>query len=224
MNTPNQNHISYEGTVYTTSHPSLSITDFKIEEDWNGRPASEWSVSKIGLLQSKIEKYTYKIYHSNRFGKHNLSKLIPRHKLVEFANEVFGFDGWHVDVIEVDASEMPPSSAQLNVEDDTVKHTVLAEAQVKITLKDGTNTQMGGIGKATMNSKGDSFSKARKEAVNDALKKALLSFEKIILEYETKVENNYYVDGLYVTKIKQENTHVDDLGFPIKVKKEQSLN
>ncbi|CCD24755.1 Rad59p NDAI_0D04410 [Naumovozyma dairenensis CBS 421] len=265
MSSFQSNHVSYEGTVYST-RPGLELQDFQLEEDWNGRPASEWSVTRIGILQSKIEKYTYKIYHSNRFGKHNLSKLIARHKLVEFANETFGFDGWHMDVIDIDARELLNSSAKVNltktigtntnnnensedndrkpkkigIKDDeeskdndngdhNIKHTVLAEAQVRITLKDGTNTQMGGIGKATMPFKGDSFSKAKKEAVNDALKKALLSFEKIILDYETKVENNYYVDGLYVNKIKQtnfetihdSNTNNNDISVPSRIKQEE---
>ncbi|CAI4058246.1 hypothetical protein N7582_001059 [Saccharomyces uvarum] len=202
--------ISYDSTVYGTT-AGLDIKDFQTIEDWNGRPASAWSVQRIGLLQSKIERYTYNIYHSNRYGKHNLSKLIAGHVLIQFANETFGYDGWQMDVIDVEARECQPITAvndDDNTDTDDVKYTVVAEAQVKITLKDGTNTQCGGLGRITLPSKGECYNRSKKEAVGDALKKALLSFEKIILDYETKITNNYYVDGLYGSKkIKKETNN-----------------
>ncbi|CAI1902871.1 hypothetical protein SEUBUCD646_0D01840 [Saccharomyces eubayanus] len=202
--------ISYDSTVYGTA-AGLDIKDFQTVEDWNGRPASAWSVQRIGLLQSKIERYTYNIYHSNRYGKHNLSKLIAGHVLIQFANETFGYDGWQMDVIDVEARECQPFTAvnnDDNTDTDDVKYTVVAEAQVKITLKDGTNTQCGGLGRITLASKGECYNRSKKEAVGDALKKALLSFEKIILDYETKITNNYYVDGLYGSKkIKKETNN-----------------
>lgn len=212
-------HISYDVTAFNVG-PGIDIKDFKLNEDWDCRPASEWSVQKIGLLESKIESFTYQIYHSNRYGKHNLSKVIPGFKLVQFANESFGYDGWFMDVVDIEVTDcvIIPSrnpehtGKELDLgldpnEDEDVKYNVMAEAQVKITLRDGTNTQMGGIGRATLPNKGMSFAKAKKEAINDALKKSLLSFEKIIMEYNEKVEKKYYVDGLYVSKIKQENSN-----------------
>ncbi|CAI4037843.1 hypothetical protein SMKI_04G1770 [Saccharomyces mikatae IFO 1815] len=201
--------VSYTSTIYDTA-PGLDIKEFQIIEDWNGRPASAWSVQRIGLLQSKIERYTYNIYHNNKYGKHNLSKLIPGHVLIQFANETFGYDGWKMDVVDVGARECQPFIAVKNddsTETDDVKYTVVAEAQVKVTLKDGTNTQCGGLGRITLSSKGECYNRSKKEAVGDALKKALLSFEKIILDYETKITNNYYVDGLYGSKKKTETNN-----------------
>lgn len=222
--------ISYSDTLYTSASSSkIDIKDLNIIEDWDGRPASDWSVSKIGLLQSKIEQFTYRIYHSNRYGKHNLTKVIPTYILKKFANESFGFDGWKMEVLTVEATEcikvpISQSSLHLNhmidthrdehldhhtdtelstaLKDQDFNYMVIAEAEVKIILKDGTNTKRSGVGKATMPSKGNCFSKAKKEAVSDALKKCLLGFEQIILDYNTKVENNYFIDGLYVSKIK----------------------
>lgn len=223
-------HISYSNTLYTSASSSkIDIKELNIIEDWDGRPASDWSVSKIGLLQSKIEHFTYRIYHRNRFGKHNLAKVIPAYILKQFANESFGFNGWKMEILTVEATEcikvpVAQSSLHLNemmdkhlddptdhymnselsttLKDQDFNYMVIAEAEVKITLKDGTNTKRSGVGKATMPSKGDCFSRAKKEAVNDALKKCLLGFEQIILDYDTKVENNYFIDGLYVSKIK----------------------
>lgn len=217
------NHISYDTATYQAG-PGVDLDDIKFHEDWEGRPASEWSVKRIGVLESKIENFTYQIFRSNKYGKHNLSKVIPGFKLIQFANEAFGSDGWYMDVLNIEvvdshttASKSPDVPKREN-EDDTEAiegkemHNVIAEAQVRVTLKDGTNTQMGGIGRAALPSKGHSFAKAKKEAISDALKKCILSFETIIMEYNTKVQTNYYVDGLYVSKVKKEG---NDLGVSL---------
>ncbi|AQZ18254.1 RAD59 (YDL059C) [Zygosaccharomyces parabailii] len=194
-----QNNIKYANAQYFAS-PGLDLKDLKMEEDWSGRPASKWSVQKIGQLQAKIDKFSYSIYHSKWYGKRNLSNLIPGHILRQFANEVFGYDGWKMDLQYVDVRESLRPGLP-------TKHNVLAEAQVKITLKDGTNLQAGGIGCATMNSKGECYGKAKKQAVNDAFKKAMLGFEQVILAHETRVKNGYYVDGLYSSKVEKENRY-----------------
>lgn len=204
------NDVSYDNTVYTAG-PGVHVSELSLGEVWEGRPASDWSVQRIGVLQSKIERYTYQIYHSSRYGKHNLSKLIPRHVLVQYANEAFGYDGWKTDIEFIETRDgFPVSTSSVNISKLNEEHeqgqehemvTVIAEASVKVTLKDGTNTRMPGFSRATTKSKAESFNKAKKEAVNDALKKALLSFEKIIIEHDIKVENNFYVDGLYGSKV-----------------------
>lgn len=188
--------ISYQGTSYSVNS-GLDLGDFKIEEDWYDRPASEWSVKRIGQLQAKIEQYTYRIYHSSRYGKHNLSRLIPGYVFTNFANECFGYDGWSTEVEEISTLEHIENA---ECEGKKGSHTVLAEARLKLTLKDATYTSSGGFGKATMPAKGDAFAKAKKEAINDALKNCLLGFEKIIIDHEVKVKGNYYADGIYKTK------------------------
>ena len=50
--------ISYEN-VEILMGPGIKIDDFEPIENWYGRPASDWSLSRIGFLQSKIEKLTY---------------------------------------------------------------------------------------------------------------------------------------------------------------------
>lgn len=234
-------NVSYTNTLYSSaSNSNIDIKELNIVEDWDCRPASEWSLRRMGSLQSKIEQFTYTIYHSNRYGKHNLAKVIPNYTLKQFANEAFGYDGWKMEVIEVEATECSQvaiaqstidrsnsskieadpatslSTGQLDTlpsedkvdttlpKEQEFKYIVLAEAEVKITLKDGTNIKRTGVGRATMLSKGNSFSKAKKEAVGDALKKCLLGFEQIIADYDTKKQNNYFVDGLYGSKVKQD--------------------
>ncbi|QLQ80806.1 hypothetical protein HG537_0E01610 [Torulaspora globosa] len=183
--------VGYSNTVFKAG-PNIDLKELEIQEDWYGRPASSWAVHRIGLLQAKIENLSYRIYHSSRYGKHELSRLIPGYVLRQVANEVFGFDGWTMQVLQLEGHE---KSSEVGDE----RYSVLAEAEVEIRLKDGTNTRSGGFGCATMSSKGESYAKAKKEAVNDAFKRALLSFEKIILEHRIKVENNYYVSGVYAS-------------------------
>ena len=194
--------ISDSNTLYSIGEydSHIYIKELGIIEDWNGRPASNWSQSKIGLLQSKIEQYTNKIYHSSRYGKHDLSKTIPVFILKQFANEAFGLDGWKMEVLTVQATKclkvpITQSSSNLNktvdrhenchmenniatiCEDQGFNYMVIAEAVLKITLKDGTSSKQSGVGKATMPSKKNCFSKAKKDAIEDALKKCLLGFE-----------------------------------------------
>lgn len=192
-----RNNINYDGTSYLVN-PGLDLRDLKLEEDWHGRPASRWSVHKIGQLQAKIDKYSYNLYHNQRFGQRSLSSMIPGHVLRQYANEIFGYDGWTMDL---EISEVRESLKVGN----PAKFTVIAEAQVKVTLKDGTNTDATGIGRSTMVSKGECYSKSKKGAVNDAFKKAILSFEQLILTHEARVESGYYVDGLYSSRVKREN-------------------
>lgn len=192
--------IGYDETVFATSC-DVNLEELGVVEDWNERPASDWSVQRIGLLQSKIEKYKYLIYHNNRYGKHDLSKMIPGYVLRQYANESFGFDGWKMDLLHVEATECLVKSKDDG--DSEPKFRILAEAEVKISLKDGTNTRSNGVGCSTMRSRGESYGKAKKEAVTDALKKAFLNFERIIIEHEIKIENKYYVDGHYASKSKK---------------------
>lgn len=193
-----QHPIGYDETSFTAA-PGIDIGDLEINEDWSGRPASAWAVQRIGVLVSKVEKYTYQIYHNPRYGKHNLSRLIPGHSLRQIANESFGYDGWKMEVLQVEAHEKPTPQAAGDDAGEGTKYTVLAEARVEISLKDGTNTQATGFGYATLASKGQSFGKAQKEACNEAFKKAILGFENIIMEHGIKVENKYYVGGLYAS-------------------------
>lgn len=201
----NRHNISYDSINYTTA-PGIDIKDFSLEENWDNRPASNWSVRQIGVLQNNIEKYKSQIYHSTRFGKHNISRFIPTSKLIEFANKAFGHDGWQMEIIDIEATELTVVPNKNEESENEINYNIVAEAHVKLTLKDGTNTRMGGIGRALLPSKGAAFAKAKKEAVSTALKEAMLSFEKMIMEYNNRVENNYYVDGLYTSKVKQETS------------------
>ncbi|SCV05939.1 LANO_0H18514g1_1 [Lachancea nothofagi CBS 11611] len=198
-------NLTYDGATYETGPgvEELEFEELQVVEKWLNRPASAWAVQRIGVLQSKIESYTYKIYHRSRYGKHPLAKLIPAHILVQYANEALGFDGWSLEVLDIHVTSCRAVLAQDTAQEQCEpRHEVLTEAKVRVKLKDGTNTESSGFGKAAATSKGESFSRSKKEAVNDAFKKCFLQFEAIILKHEQRVSDNYYVDGLYGSKSK----------------------
>lgn len=182
-----------------------SIEDLRVVESWLNRPASEWAVQRIGVLQSKIEQFSYKIYHSTRYGKHSIAKLIPAHIFIQYANDTLGFDGWSVEVLELEATSCREIKGQNSGVDGGLdsEYEILTEARVRVVLKDGTHTESSGFGKSLAASKGDSFSKSKKQAVNDALKNCFLQFETMILQHENRVGSNYYVDGLYGSKARR---------------------
>ncbi|SCU94403.1 LAME_0F07338g1_1 [Lachancea meyersii CBS 8951] len=200
-------NLTYDGAVYETGPglEDLCISDLQAVEQWVDRPASAWAVQKIGVLLSKIESYTYKIYHRNRYGKHSLAKLIPVHVMIQYANEALGFDGWSLEIIQIHAADCRsvPSKDPAQDSSSDQRYEVLSEAKVRLQLKDGTNTEASGFGSAVASTRGDSFSKSKKMAINDAFKKCFLHLETIILEHEQRVASNYYVDGLYGSKSKK---------------------
>ncbi|CCH62947.1 hypothetical protein TBLA_0I02910 [Henningerozyma blattae CBS 6284] len=203
-------NITYSTTKYKAA-AGLSLGDFDIIEDWEGRPASLWSVQRIGNLQSQIEKYTYGIRQQRQGRKGleciGLSRLIPKHLLITFANKSFGYDGWVLDLISVTVKEAIEHSEKIGdkaTEREETMYTVVANAEVRVTLKDGTNTTARATERCTLSSKGECFSRVKKMAANSAFKNAILNFENIVLDHAIKVEGKYYTDNLYKPQIKKE--------------------
>lgn len=193
------NDILYDNAEYHLA-PGLDIEDFKIQENWYNRPASKWSVRRIGYLQFRIEQYAYAIYYNNTLTRNNIFNLIPSRILIQLANKCFGYDGWCSEVVDVKTVVYLDQETPENVK--TNNFTVSAEVLIKLTLKDGTYTKSGGEGTAISQSKGEAYSKSKKIATSVALKKCILSFESIIIDHEEKLKNNFYVDGLYGSKAK----------------------
>lgn len=208
--------ISYKNTIFNANNTSgigikeLNDIILNTDSDTNldgsyNTPQTQWSRDGIRNLQLQIEQYKRKLFYSDRFGKHDLSKVIPSHTLLNFMNGIFGYDGWEMEILSVETTdfvELTKSSTSLNnmsnnkpiesVKQESVKQEtlkledpsiengtqfmVMAEASVRIRLKDGTASQSIGIGRGQFKSKGDSFNKARKESITDAMKKTVLNF------------------------------------------------
>ncbi|KAL6947050.1 hypothetical protein ACO0QE_001908 [Hanseniaspora vineae] len=211
------NKITDKNTVYSSSLPNFDIREFKTEEDWNGRPASEWSWKAINVLLAKIESYERQLYHSRTIGRKNIKEFIPLNKLIDFCNESFGYNGWNTEVTHIisNKAEKAVSKEELlkrkSLADGTsenevnnhepneksVKYQVVTETKVKFILRDGTNVHALGFAQHTSLSLVKSMERSKKESVNKSLKNAILSFDIVAMEYENKLESNFYQDGLY---------------------------
>ncbi|KAI7867597.1 hypothetical protein BDF14DRAFT_1802630 [Spinellus fusiger] len=88
---------------------------------------------------------------------------------IDLANQIFGFDGWSSEIRSLTVDYLDEVGDQ--------KYNVSVTAQVRVTLKDGTHHEDVGSGSAeNVRIKSAALEKARKEAVTDALKRALRLF------------------------------------------------
>jgi len=103
-------------------------------------------------------------------GQH--AAYLEGHRAVSLANEIFGYNGWSHSVTQQTIDFVDHSQG---------KYFVGVSAIVKVQLKDGVFHEDIGYGVSEgMRSKALSIEKARKEAVTDALKRALKSFGNIL--------------------------------------------
>lgn len=107
------------------------------------------------------------------FFLHNLQlAYIEGHRLIQLANETFGFNGWSHSVTHQSIDFIDQAGDRFNVGVSTF---------VRVQLKDGTYHEDVGYGVSEgMKSKALSIEKARKEAVTDGLKRALRSFGNLL--------------------------------------------
>ncbi len=97
---------------------------------------------------------------------------IEGHRLIQLANETFGFNGWAHSVTHQSIDFIDQSNDRFHVGISTF---------VRVQLKDGTYHEDVGYGVSEgMRSKALSIEKARKEAVTDGLKRALRSFGNLL--------------------------------------------
>lgn len=95
-------------------------------------------------------------------------------KIVNLANEVFGFDGWNMDVRDYTVD-------YCDVCEKTKKVDLGLSAIIRITLKDGTFREDIGYGHAeNSRHKHQAYEKAKKEATTDGLKRALRLFGNVL--------------------------------------------
>ncbi|CCE61754.1 hypothetical protein TPHA_0B00820 [Tetrapisispora phaffii CBS 4417] len=199
MSVNSSNRICYDNTVFSAGS-GINIKELNVLEDWDGRPNSKWSVNCINKFRTKIEKYSYRYHNNGVLNKFDLAQLLPSHLIIQYANDCFGYDGWHMDVLHVETGEcltIPNYDPDSRYKE---KFTVQSEAKVKITLKDGTNSAHFCKRASTMHSRGEVYNKSKKEVVTYAMKEAFLNFQNIMEDYELKVETNYFKDGLFGSK------------------------
>ena len=143
-------------------------------------PFTEQEIEEIKRsLHAKLEADEISYRQSAQGG--NLA-YVEGWRIIAIANEIFGFNGWSSEILEhtVDfVDEISPSN-NLNSNGSIgggARINVGVTCRVRITLKDGTFHDDIGYGMAeNQRSKATAFEKAKKEAVTDAMKRALRQF------------------------------------------------
>ncbi|BEI93236.1 uncharacterized protein CcaverHIS019_0508640 [Cutaneotrichosporon cavernicola] len=168
---------SVDGSQFGMHH-GMPMSPF-MSQGFFGTPGpaqfTTWSEEKVATMQARLQRQLGPEYVTQRAGHGGGGKLsyIEGWKVINLANEVFGFNGWsssitrlQTDFLDVDANER-------------VK--VGITAIIRITLRDGCYHEDLGYGQAeNVRGKATALEKAQKEAVTDGVKRALKHFGNVL--------------------------------------------
>lgn len=165
---------------------------------------SEWTAQEIATLSSRLEKQLGPEYISTRPGAGGGKvHYLAAEKVINLANEVFGFNGWSSSIqnVQIDFVDENTTNGKITLGLSTI---------VRVTLRDGTFHEDIGYGHIeNCKGKAAAFEKAKKEAATDALKRALRNFGNVLgnclydkdyLQKVTKVKvapSKWDADNLY---------------------------
>lgn len=130
-----------------------------------------WSEPEERFIRQRLSMPLEKEETCNRGGPGGrVLSYVEGWRAIDQANKIFGFNGWSSHIVRLDLRfiEENPSSR---------KFSACVGASVRVTLRDGTSREDRGGGSAEgIRSKAEAITKAEKEAVTDATKRALKNF------------------------------------------------
>lgn len=136
---------------------------------------SKYTATEIATLQSRLDKQLGPEYISTRPGAGGGKvHYLAAEKVINLANEVFGFNGWSSSIqnVQIDFVDEHPTTQRINLGLSTI---------VRVTLKDGSFHEDIGYGHCeNVKGKAAAFEKAKKEAATDAMKRALRNFGNVL--------------------------------------------
>jgi DNA repair and recombination protein RAD52 len=136
---------------------------------------SEWTAQEIATLSSRLEKQLGPEYISTRPGAGGGKvHYLAAEKVINLANEVFGFNGWNSSIqnVQIDFVDENTTNGKITLGLSTI---------VRVTLRDGTYHEDIGYGHIeNCKGKAAAFEKAKKEAATDAMKRALRNFGNVL--------------------------------------------
>lgn len=158
-----------------SAKPSLDMADAWKQETEDDRVRA-WDEAHVANVQATLDMRLGPEYLSQRPGPGGGRKLtyIEGWRVVDLANEVFGFNGWSTSVksLEVD---------YLDVEPETGRCQCGVSAIVRITLRDGAYHEDVGYGHAEgVRGKHAALEKCKKEAITDSVKRGLKTFGRLL--------------------------------------------
>ncbi|KAJ6487717.1 RAD52 DNA repair protein [Mycena sanguinolenta] len=137
---------------------------------------SETVYDRVSRLQAKLNQKLGPEYVSQRPGPGGGPKLtyVEGWKVINVANEVFGFDGWSSSIVSLTTDYM-------DYNEETRRYNIGISAIMRVTLKEGVFHEDVGYGMIeNAKAKGMALDKCKKEAVTDGLKRTLRTFGNVL--------------------------------------------
>ncbi|KDR80246.1 hypothetical protein GALMADRAFT_62488 [Galerina marginata CBS 339.88] len=153
-----------------------SFSLFNSQSSFANDSISQETAKKIATLQVKLDQKLGPEYISQRPGPGGGPKLtyVEGWKIINLANEVFGFNGWSSSIVSM-------TTDFVDYSEETRRYCVGVTALMRVTLRDGVYHEDIGYGMLeNSKSKGAALDKCKKEAVTDGLKRALRSFGNVL--------------------------------------------
>ncbi|KAJ7634512.1 RAD52 DNA repair protein [Roridomyces roridus] len=138
--------------------------------------SGESTYDRICRLQSKLNQKLGPEFISQRPGPGGGPKLTYAEgwKVINVANEVFGFEGWSSNIVNLVTDYM-------DYNEETKRYNIGVSAVMRVTLKEGSFHEDVGYGMIeNAKSKGTALDKCKKEAVTDGLKRTLRNFGNVL--------------------------------------------
>ncbi|PPQ86657.1 hypothetical protein CVT25_006841 [Psilocybe cyanescens] len=167
--------MSFNPMMHGTPYAQQSFSLFNSPSFANDS-ISEETAKKIATLQVKLDQKLGPEYISQRPGPGGGPKLtyVEGWKIINLANEVFGFNGWSSSIVNL-------TTDFTDYNEETRRYSVGVTAIMRVTLKDGVFHEDTGYGMLeNSKSKGAALDKCKKEAVTDGLKRALRNFGNVL--------------------------------------------
>jgi len=147
------------------------------------------SADQLAEMQAKLNKKLGPEFISQRPGPGGGPKLTYAEgwKIINLANEVFGFNGWSSSVLSI-------TTDYIDHNETTQRYNVGVSAVIRVTLRDGAFHEDVGFGALdNARGKGAALDKCKKEAVTDGIKRTLRNFGNVL--------GNCLYDKQYVSEI-----------------------
>ncbi|KAJ7163673.1 RAD52 DNA repair protein [Mycena filopes] len=171
--------ISFNPNMHGSFSPNMHSTQQSFSFA-NPSPAStstsESAYDRVNLLQTKLNQRLGPEFISQRPGPGGGPKLTYAEgwKVINIANEVFGFEGWSSNIVSLTTDYM-------DYNEETRRYNVGVSAVMRVTLKEGVCHEDVGYGMIeNAKSKGMALDKCKKEAVTDGLKRTLRTFGNVL--------------------------------------------
>ncbi|KAJ3782520.1 hypothetical protein GGU10DRAFT_78485 [Lentinula aff. detonsa] len=196
--------MSFDPDMHGNAQPMKLVSDFT-EDQTSYMNLSKATSIKIASLQAKLNQQLGPEYISTRPGPGGGPKLVYAEgwKIINLANEVFGFNGWSSSLVSL-------TTDFIDYNEETRRYSVGVTAIMRVTLRDGVFHEDIGYGiLENSKTKGPALDKCKKEAVTDALKRSLRNFGNLLGNclYDKQYTNEIVKVKVPPPKFDKENLH-----------------